>query len=32
MWAYDTPFIVVAAMQAANSVSDREKIYQAMLQ
>ena len=32
MWAYDAPFIVVGAMQAANSVSDREKIYQAMLQ
>jgi branched-chain amino acid transport system substrate-binding protein len=32
MWAYDTPFIIVGAMQAANSVSDREKIYQAMLQ
>jgi ABC-type branched-subunit amino acid transport system substrate-binding protein len=31
MWAYDTPFVIVAAMQKAGSVSDREKIYQAML-
>jgi branched-chain amino acid transport system substrate-binding protein len=31
MWAYDTPFVLVAAMQKAGSVTDREKIYQAML-
>jgi branched-chain amino acid transport system substrate-binding protein len=31
MWAYDAPFVVVEAMQRAGSVSDREKIYQAML-
>jgi branched-chain amino acid transport system substrate-binding protein len=31
MWAYDTPFVLVEAMQKAGSVSDREKIYQAML-
>jgi branched-chain amino acid transport system substrate-binding protein len=31
MWAYDTPFVLVAAMRKAATVSDREKIYQAML-
>lgn len=31
MWAYDTPFVLVAAMQKAGSVTDREKIYAAML-
>lgn len=31
MWAYDTPFVLVAAMQKAGSVTDRDKIYQAML-
>jgi branched-chain amino acid transport system substrate-binding protein len=31
MWAYDAPFVLAAAMQAAGSVSDREKIYHAML-
>ena len=31
MWAYDAPYIVVAAMQQAGSVTDQQKIYQAML-
>ena len=31
MWAYDAPFVVVEAMKRAGSVSDRDKIYQAML-
>jgi branched-chain amino acid transport system substrate-binding protein len=31
MWAYDTPFVLVGAMQKAGTVTDREKIYQAML-
>jgi ABC-type branched-subunit amino acid transport system substrate-binding protein len=31
MWAYDTPFVLVTAMQKAGTVTDREKIYQAML-
>lgn len=31
MWAYDAPYVLVAAMQDAGSVTDRAKIYQAML-
>lgn len=31
MWAYDAPFVLVAAMQKAGSVTDRTAIYQAML-
>lgn len=31
MWAYDAPLVLVAAMQKAGSVTDRDKIYQAML-
>ena len=31
MWAYDAPFVLVAAMQKAGSVTDRDAIYQAML-
>ena len=31
MWAYDAPFVLVAAMQKAGSVTDRNAIYQAML-
>ena len=31
MWAYDAPFVLVAAMQKAGSVTDRVAIYQAML-
>jgi branched-chain amino acid transport system substrate-binding protein len=31
MWAYDTPFVLVEAMQKAGTVSNRDKIYQAML-
>ena len=31
MWAYDAPFVIVQAMQNAGSVTDRDKIYQAML-
>jgi ABC-type branched-subunit amino acid transport system substrate-binding protein len=31
MWAYDAPYIVVAAMQQAGTVTDQQKIYQAML-
>lgn len=31
MWAYDAPFVIVQAMQDAGSVTDRTKIYQAML-
>ena len=27
MWAYDTPFVLVAAMQKAGSVTDRQKIF-----
>lgn len=31
MWAYDAPYVLIGAMQQAGSVTDREKIYQAML-
>ena len=31
MWAYDAPYVLIGAMQKAGSVTDREKIYQAML-
>jgi branched-chain amino acid transport system substrate-binding protein len=31
MWAYDAPYVLAAAMQRAGSVTDREKIYAAML-
>lgn len=31
MWAYDAPFVVIQAMQKAGTVSDRDKIYTAML-
>lgn len=31
MWAYDAPFVLVKAMQRAGTVTDRNKIYQAML-
>ncbi|WP_428390580.1 ABC transporter substrate-binding protein [Lichenicoccus sp.] len=31
MWAYDAPFVLVAAMQKAGSVTDRVAIYNAML-
>ena len=32
MWAYDAPYVLIAAMQDAGSVTDRGKIYEAMLQ
>jgi branched-chain amino acid transport system substrate-binding protein len=31
MWAYDAPYVLAAAMKDAGSVTDRDKIYQAML-
>ena len=31
MWAYDAPFVLVAAMQKAGSVTDRDAITRAML-
>lgn len=31
MWAYDAPYVAIAAMQQAGTVSDRVKIYDAML-
>lgn len=31
MWAYDAPFVLAAAMERAGTVTDRDKIYQAML-
>lgn len=31
MWAYDAPYVVVNALQRAGTVTDRDKIYQAML-
>lgn len=30
MWAYDAPFVIASAMEAAGSVSDQAKIYKAM--
>lgn len=31
MWAYDAPYVLIEAMQDAGSVTDRAKIYAAML-
>ena len=31
MWAYDAPYVIIGAMQKAGSVSNRSKIYDAML-
>lgn len=31
MWAYDAPYVIIGAMQKAGTVSDRTKIYNAML-
>lgn len=31
MWAYDAPYVIIGAMQKAGSVTDRTKIYDALL-